>query len=69
MKLNIAKTFVISLAFLLSSLAWTIYNTFVPIFLIGSEEISGLIKSSTVLGVIMTLDNFFGLIFQPFLGI
>lgn len=68
MKLNIAKTFVISLAFFTISLAWTIYNTFVPIFLIGSEEISGLIKSSTVLGVIMTLDNFFGLIFQPFFG-
>ncbi len=68
MKLNIAKTFTISLAFFTISLAWTIYNTFVPVFLIGNEQISGLIKSSTVLGVIMTIDNFFGLIFQPYFG-
>ena len=68
MKLNIARTFTISLAFFTISLAWTIYNTFVPVFLIGNEQISGLIKSSTVLGVIMTIDNFFGLIFQPFFG-
>ena len=68
MKLNIAKTFTISLAFFTISLAWTIYNTFVPVFLIGNEQISGLIKSSTVLGVIMTLDNLFGLIFQPYFG-
>ena len=50
MKLNIAKTFVISLAFFTISLAWTIYNTFVPIFLIGSEEISGLIKKLNSIG-------------------
>ncbi len=68
MKLNIGKTFIISLAFFTISLAWTIYNTFVPVFLIGNEQISGLIKSSTVLGVIMTIDNLFGLIFQPFFG-
>ncbi|NLX64454.1 MAG: SLC45 family MFS transporter [Clostridiaceae bacterium] len=68
MKLNIGKTFVISLAFFTVSLAWTIYNTFVPVFLIGNEHISGLIKSSTVLGVIMTIDNLFGIIFQPFFG-
>lgn len=68
MKLNIRKTFVISLAFFTISLAWTIYNTFVPVFLLGNEQINGLIKSSAVLGVIMTIDNFFGLIFQPFFG-
>lgn len=68
MKLNITKTFVISLAFFTISLSWTIYNTFVPILLIGNDHIPGLIKSSTVLGVIMTLDNVFGLIFQPYFG-
>jgi len=68
MKLNIGKTLVISLAFFTISLAWTIYNTFVPVFLIGNEQISGLINSSAVLGVIMTIDNLFGLIFQPFFG-
>lgn len=68
MKLNVAKTLAISLAFFTISLAWTLYNTFVPIFLIGNEQIPGLIKSSTVLGFIMTLDNVFGLIFQPYFG-
>ncbi len=68
MKLNIAKTLAISLAFFTISLAWTLYNTFVPIFLIGNEQIPGIIKSSTVLGFIMTLDNVFGLIFQPYFG-
>lgn len=68
MKLNLAKTFTISLAFFTISLAWTMYNTFVPIFLIGNDQIPGLIKSSAVLGVIMTLDNVFGLIFQPYFG-
>ncbi|HHY64159.1 MAG TPA: SLC45 family MFS transporter, partial [Clostridiaceae bacterium] len=68
MKLNVAKTFAISLAFFTISLAWTLYNTFVPIFLMGNEHIPGLIRSSTVLGFIMTLDNIFGLIFQPYFG-
>ena len=62
MKLNIGKTLIISMAFFTISLAWTTYNTFVPVFL------KGLIQSSTVLGAIMTLDNIFGLIFQPYFG-
>lgn len=62
MKLNIGKTFMISLAFFTISLAWTTYNTFVPVFL------EGLLGSSAVVGTIMTLDNIFGLIFQPYFG-
>ncbi len=62
MKLGVVKTFVISLAFFTISLAWTTYNTFVPVFL------QGLLGSSTILGAIMTLDNVFGLIFQPYFG-
>lgn len=62
MKLDIRKTLIISLAFFTISLAWTTYNTFVPIFL---EELLG---SSAVVGFIMTLDNIFGLIFQPYFG-
>ncbi len=62
MKLNVLKTLVISLAFFTISLAWTTYNTYVPVFL------KGLIDSSTLLGAIMTLDNVFGLIFQPYFG-
>lgn len=62
MKKYLAKTLVISLAFFTISLAWTIYNSYVPVFL------SGLIESSTVVGIIMTTDNLFGILFQPFFG-
>lgn len=62
MRLNIGKTLIISLAFFTISLAWTTYNTFVPVFL------EGLLGSSTVVGSIMTLDNIFGLVFQPYFG-
>lgn len=62
MKLNIWKTLIISLAFFTISLAWTTYNTFVPVF------IKGIIPSSAILGVIMTMDNIFGLVFQPYFG-
>jgi MFS family permease len=44
------------------SIAWSIYNSYVPIFL------ERLIKSSTVIGIVMTFDNIFGVIFQPYFG-
>lgn len=62
MKNYLAKTLIISLAFFTISLAWSIYNSYVPVFL------SGLIKSSTVVGTIMTIDNLFGVLFQPLFG-
>lgn len=62
MKLKLSKTLIISLAFFTISVAWTIYNSYVPVFL------SSLIKSSTVVGIIMTIDNVFGLLFQPYFG-
>lgn len=61
-KFNIGKIMTIGLAFFTVSLAWTIYNTNVPVFL------SGLIKSQMLIGFIMTVDNIFGLIFQPLFG-
>jgi len=62
MKLNVWKIMVIGLAFFTVSLAWTIYNTSIPVFL-GS-----LVKSQMLIGVIMTFDNIFGIIFQPLFG-
>lgn len=52
---------------------WTIYNSYVPLIL--EAKLSGL-KSvalsatvvTTLTGFIMTIDNFFGLIFQPIFG-
>ncbi len=62
MRLNIGKTLVIGLAFFTISLAWTIYNNYVPVFL------SELISSSALVGAIMTVDNLFGILLQPYFG-
>ncbi|NLB10650.1 MAG: SLC45 family MFS transporter, partial [Clostridiaceae bacterium] len=64
MKLDYRKTFFIGFGFLASSLAWSLYNSYVPTML---EERFAL--STTVIGTIMTIDNFFGLIFQPAVGV
>ena len=52
---------------------WTIYNSFVPLILdeklsnLGSIVLSATVVS-TLTGFIMTIDNFFGLVFQPIFG-
>jgi maltose/moltooligosaccharide transporter len=56
------KIFLIGFGFFTITLAWAVYNTYVPVFL------EKLIKSSTIIGLIMTIDNFFGIILQPFFG-
>ena len=61
-KLNYGKTFLIGTGFFASSLLWSLYNSFVPLIL------QDFIKSSTIIGFIMTIDNAFGVIFQPLFG-
>ncbi len=61
-KLNTKKILLIGLGFFTVSLAWALYNAFVPIFL------DRLISSSTLIGFIMTIDNIFGVAFQPMFG-
>ena len=61
-KLNYGKTFLIGTGFFASSLLWSIYNSFVPLIL------KDFITSTTVIGMIMTIDNLFGVIFQPVFG-
>ncbi len=62
-KLNWKNTLLIGFGFLASSLAWSLYNSFVPVLL---EE--RFIRSTALIGLIMTIDNFFGIIFQPLVG-
>ena len=62
-KLDYRKTFLIGFGFLASSLAWSLYNTFVPVLL--NERY---IQDTAVIGFIMTIDNIFGVIFQPLVG-
>jgi MFS family permease len=61
-KLNVKKTLLLSFGFFASSIAWSIYNSFVP------QILEGFIKSTTLIGFIMTFDNIFGVIFQPVFG-
>src|SRR5690625_3431432 len=63
LKLNYKQTFLIGFGFLASSLAWAIYNSQVPLILENRFLLGG-----TVIGTIMTIDNFFGVIFQPLIG-
>ena len=60
LRLNYKQIFIIGFGFLASSLAWAIYNSQVPLIL--SERF---LLSNTLIGTIMTIDNFFGVIFQP----
>ena len=63
MRLNYRKTFLIGFGFMANILAWSLYNSFVPLML---EE--RYIASTTIIGFIMTIDNIFGVIFQPLVG-
>lgn len=61
-KLDVKKTLLLSFGFFASSIAWSVYNSFVP------QILEGFIKSTTLIGLIMTIDNIFGVIFQPLFG-
>ena len=61
-KLNVKKTLLLSFGFFASSIAWSVYNSFVP------QILAGFIQSTTLIGFIMTFDNIFGVIFQPLFG-
>jgi MFS family permease len=61
-KLDVKKTLLLSFGFFASSIAWSVYNSFVP------QILAGFIKSTTLIGFIMTFDNIFGVIFQPLFG-
>jgi MFS family permease len=61
-KLDVKKTLLLSFGFFASSIAWSVYNSFVP------QILEGFIASTTLIGLIMTFDNIFGVIFQPLFG-
>lgn len=62
LKIRYGRTMLIGLGFFASSLLWSLYNSFVPLIL------KDYIASTTVIGAIMTIDNFFGVVFQPLFG-
>ncbi len=62
MKLNYKQTFLIGFGFFASSIAWAMYNNYVPVLL------KNYLTSTTLIGLVMTFDNIFGVIFQPIFG-
>lgn len=62
MKLNYKNTFIIGLGFFTVSLVWSIYNLAVPLYL---DELG---LSGTQVGIVMTIDNIFALLFLPLFG-
>ncbi|NLV89216.1 MAG: SLC45 family MFS transporter [Tissierellia bacterium] len=62
MKLDMKKTFILGLGFFGINLLWPVYNAFVPIML---EQYT---TKATLIGLIMTIDNLFAVIFQPIFG-
>ena len=61
-KLNVKQTILLSFGFFGSSLVWSIYNAFVP------QILEGFIASTFVIGLIMSIDNMFGVVIQPLFG-
>ena len=62
-KVNYNKTFLLGFGFFAISITWAIYNAFIP------KILSNYIESTTVIGFIMTIDNYFALFLQPTVGI
>lgn len=83
-KLNYKRTFLIGLGFMGCMLLWSVYNSYVPVILRGKftllfdEGGLGQVLSSNkalswitvplLVNIVMTIDNIFGVIFQPYFG-
>jgi MFS family permease len=62
-KLDYKKVFLLGIGFFAISVTWSIYNAFVP------KILSNFISSTTIIGFVMTIDNYFALFLQPAVGI
>lgn len=62
MKLDYKKTMIIGLGFFTVSIVWGIYNIAMPLYL---QELG---LSGVAVGSVMTIDNFFALLFLPIFG-
>lgn len=67
-KLHYGKTALIGFGFMAVQIAWIIYNARVPLILRENSTISNLAWAGTAVGIIMVIDNIFGVVFQPLFG-
>ncbi|MCH1626435.1 SLC45 family MFS transporter [Ferdinandcohnia quinoae] len=56
------KTWLLGFGFFSISLGWSLYNAFVPFFL------DHFLASTAIIGFLMTIDNYFALFLQPYIG-
>jgi len=61
-RLAYGRTFVIGLGFFTTAVSWSLYNSYVPIFL--QRHVS----SAALIGFVMTLDNWSAIVIQPWIG-
>lgn len=61
-KLNYKKTFILGFGFFAISITWSVYNAFMPLLL------GNFLSSATIIGFIMTIDNYLALFIQPTVG-
>lgn len=56
------KTWLLGFGFFSISIGWSLYNGFVPFFL------NNYLASTALIGFLMTIDNYFALFLQPYIG-
>ena len=62
-KFNYGKTFLLGFGFFAVMVAWSVYNSFVPLFLANRFNLN-----PAAIGFFMTLDNIAALLLQPVIG-
>ncbi len=75
-KLNYGRTALIGFGFMGCMLMWSVYNSYVPVIFRaklteltgGGASLPGFISIALIVNAIMTIDNIFGVIFQPYFG-
>ncbi len=74
--LNYKQTFLIGFGFMGCMLLWSVYNSYVPVIFRaklteltdGGSKLPAFLSVALLVNAIMTIDNIFGVIFQPFFG-
>lgn len=61
-RLDMKKTFLVGFGFFAVSIAWSMYNANVPLML------ERFVSSTTLIGLIMSVDNIFAVLLQPLFG-
>lgn len=74
-KLNYGRTALIGFGFMGCMLMWSVYNSYVPVIfkaklteLTAGHTLPAFLSVALLVNAIMTIDNIFGVIFQPYFG-